>query len=351
MGRRIARTMGKRTMPIVAPALISAWVVEPTPAQMSTQKMIGALRLVQLCTMAIVISSVCSAERFAPSGATKALFNRHLDRLMHARAPLFFTVLVLLAVASGCLCSDAMSIFATVSLWVLSPFWGEARAGATFKRAPCCVGVLRVTFLLALAPSAQAFWFGPGSVSPPPRRMSPPPQFLSVSPPPPPPTPSPPPPPSPPAVPPIPPFPPVSLSSSGQIWSVTHGGTYCQLESGWCVTDGPGDYGSSEFCVMKAEASLVATATYYDVETGYDYIKIKRCSELCSYSSDGDCDDGGSGAEYSSCSLGTDCQDCVSLLVLEHRVCSRAAANKRRSNPNHDRARGTPLMQPLPQAW
>ena len=34
------------------------------------------------------------------------------------------------------------------------------------------------------------------------------------------------------------------------------------------------------------------------------------CTETCNYSGDGDCDDGGAGAEYDACSLGTDCQDC-----------------------------------------
>jgi hypothetical protein len=34
------------------------------------------------------------------------------------------------------------------------------------------------------------------------------------------------------------------------------------------------------------------------------------CSNSCSYASDGDCDDGGAGAEYSLCNPGTDCQDC-----------------------------------------
>ena len=39
--------------------------------------------------------------------------------------------------------------------------------------------------------------------------------------------------------------------------------------------------------------------TFYDV-----------CEEDCNYSSDGDCDDGGAGAEYSYCEEGTDCIDC-----------------------------------------
>jgi len=34
------------------------------------------------------------------------------------------------------------------------------------------------------------------------------------------------------------------------------------------------------------------------------------CSEICSHASDGDCDDGGPGSEYSICRLGTDCTDC-----------------------------------------
>ena len=34
------------------------------------------------------------------------------------------------------------------------------------------------------------------------------------------------------------------------------------------------------------------------------------CSETCSFTGDGDCDDGGPGYDYSSCDLGTDCTDC-----------------------------------------
>ena len=39
------------------------------------------------------------------------------------------------------------------------------------------------------------------------------------------------------------------------------------------------------------------------------------CSEGCGWSSDNDCDDGGPGAEYSLCSLGSDCQDCGSRVM------------------------------------
>jgi len=34
------------------------------------------------------------------------------------------------------------------------------------------------------------------------------------------------------------------------------------------------------------------------------------CHNTCEYPSDGGCDDGGPGAEYAICSLGTDCADC-----------------------------------------
>ena len=34
------------------------------------------------------------------------------------------------------------------------------------------------------------------------------------------------------------------------------------------------------------------------------------CTDTCTYSSDGTCDDGGPGASYSLCALGTDCTDC-----------------------------------------
>ncbi|MDH5493856.1 MAG: hypothetical protein OEY14_18040, partial [Myxococcales bacterium] len=34
------------------------------------------------------------------------------------------------------------------------------------------------------------------------------------------------------------------------------------------------------------------------------------CSNTCSSANDGECDDGGPGAEYAVCGLGTDCADC-----------------------------------------
>ena len=39
------------------------------------------------------------------------------------------------------------------------------------------------------------------------------------------------------------------------------------------------------------------------------------CSETCRYSGDNECDDGGSGSDYSYCDLGTDCSDCGRRLI------------------------------------
>lgn len=36
------------------------------------------------------------------------------------------------------------------------------------------------------------------------------------------------------------------------------------------------------------------------------------CTNTCSFSNDGDCDDGGPGADFNLCALGTDCADCGS---------------------------------------
>ena len=44
---------------------------------------------------------------------------------------------------------------------------------------------------------------------------------------------------------------------------------------------------------------------------GNDVLQVEeQCSDTCNYASDGDCDDGGSGSEYSICSEGSDCVDC-----------------------------------------
>ncbi|MBX3248350.1 MAG: hypothetical protein KF901_14315 [Myxococcales bacterium] len=37
---------------------------------------------------------------------------------------------------------------------------------------------------------------------------------------------------------------------------------------------------------------------------------VAQCTNTCTYAFDGDCDDGGPGADYSLCEYGTDCDDC-----------------------------------------
>ena len=39
-------------------------------------------------------------------------------------------------------------------------------------------------------------------------------------------------------------------------------------------------------------------------------VQQQTCTDTCHVASDGDCDDGGSGFEFSACTLGTDCADC-----------------------------------------
>ena len=42
----------------------------------------------------------------------------------------------------------------------------------------------------------------------------------------------------------------------------------------------------------------------------WDELPPLSCRETCADASDGDCDDGGEGAQYTICELGTDCTDC-----------------------------------------
>jgi hypothetical protein len=113
---------------------------------------------------------------------------------------------------------------------------------------------------------------------------------------------------SPPPTPPtIPPFPPLSSSLFNSKWSVDSGSAYCQVTSGgWCVTDGPGNYGNSEQCTFRAVSDMIVTTPQYDVERSYDYLKLNLCSNVCGTSNNGVCEDGGTGATSSTCSLGTE---------------------------------------------
>ena len=45
-----------------------------------------------------------------------------------------------------------------------------------------------------------------------------------------------------------------------------------------CVTDGAGDHGDDETCVVRAEATLYANATYFHLQEGGDFINIGAMS-------------------------------------------------------------------------
>ena len=49
------------------------------------------------------------------------------------------------------------------------------------------------------------------------------------------------------------------------------------------------------------------------------------CTNTCTYSTDGGCDDGGRGSEFSSCDIGTDCIDCGTRAALCSNTCSYAS--------------------------
>ena len=161
------------------------------------------------------------------------------------------------------------------------------------------------------------------------------------------------------------PSPPIT---AGQMWVVVSGSNYCHLtQNGACFTDGVGNHANNERCTVRTTQALYATTTYFATESYYDHLTIGNtqysgsngpqnvamaagatvawstdysitnggfvlcgstspvafpppiaspppspvgCTNTCTHASDGDCDDGGPGAEYSACNPGTDCFDC-----------------------------------------
>jgi hypothetical protein len=59
-------------------------------------------------------------------------------------------------------------------------------------------------------------------------------------------------------------------------------------------------------------------STDYDLISGRRLQTAQACTETCNFASDGWCDDGGPGAEYSVCSRGTDCTDCGTAAVVSN---------------------------------
>jgi hypothetical protein len=129
------------------------------------------------------------------------------------------------------------------------------------------------------------------------------------------------------------------------------------------------DAGCSSFDTSAA-ASLTATAASpsFTVPRGEStcnpwgavtswgvYQPYTGCDDMCGAASDGDCDDGGPGAEYSSCQIGTDCTDCgprtgddqffgtITINQDEHRRVPHPRAEQRRPSEHHR----APLRGPL----
>ena len=49
---------------------------------------------------------------------------------------------------------------------------------------------------------------------------------------------------------------------------------------------------------------------------------VKTCDDTCFFAKDGYCDDGGLGAQFAKCALGTDCSDCTSRSEGDGATCS-----------------------------
>jgi hypothetical protein len=71
--------------------------------------------------------------------------------------------------------------------------------------------------------------------------------------------------------------------------------------------EGLGACEGEEPFMMPAGLDSLACASVCGPTDGTD---TTLCENTCTYSNDGQCDDGGPGADYSICDLGTDCNDC-----------------------------------------
>ena len=57
--------------------------------------------------------------------------------------------------------------------------------------------------------------------------------------------------------------------------SVTSGGSYCQVtDGGSCVTDGSGNYGSDEACVISVLGDAILSSRSFGTEDCYDYLDV-----------------------------------------------------------------------------
>jgi len=67
----------------------------------------------------------------------------------------------------------------------------------------------------------------------------------------------------------------VCATPVSEFWEIVSGSEYCQISNdGRCITDGVGGYGHNENCEIRTLRPLVATATEYDIEHGYDFLMV-----------------------------------------------------------------------------
>ena len=85
--------------------------------------------------------------------------------------------------------------------------------------------------------------------------------------------------------------------------------TSCGRSNGAGVCYCPGGCWGDGSCIHNERASG-CYSSQTSVSRTSTYSSGGACRNTCTHSSDGECDDGGAGAIYSICALGTDCNDC-----------------------------------------
>ena len=165
--------------------------------------------------------------------------------------------------AERCTVQANRELFVTATEYTIESYWDYITIGATQYR-----GSNNGPNGLYMLSGATFSWYTDGSVTYGGFTLC---ASLSRNPYPPPP---PPPVPSPPPPQPRPPPPPMWPTTSAY-WTILYGTQFCALSNGGtCVTDGLGNYGNNERCVMQANQPLYVYATEYVTESYYDFITI-----------------------------------------------------------------------------
>ena len=69
--------------------------------------------------------------------------------------------------------------------------------------------------------------------------------------------------------------------------------------------------GVSSDALANLDSTTETSAMTTELTDSFTHPRVaESCSNLCAYSHDGECDDGGPGSDTSVCELGTDCTDC-----------------------------------------